>query len=120
MPIVEGTMKAENTLPVELTNQLNVLVDLIAAEPGVSKIMLFGSTATGHRTRNSDIDLLVLLENNAIDRLSFSASIRLKAFDLISFPLDLVVETVSEFQERSVLPTLERVIAREGKVLYAA
>jgi predicted nucleotidyltransferase len=34
--------------------------------------------------------------------------------------IDILVEHESAFRERSVLPTIERVIAREGKVLYAA
>ncbi|MDY7028961.1 MAG: nucleotidyltransferase domain-containing protein [Spirochaetota bacterium] len=34
--------------------------------------------------------------------------------------IDILVEHESTFRERSVLPTIERAIAREGKVLYAA
>lgn len=34
--------------------------------------------------------------------------------------IDILVEHERTFRERSVLPTIERAIAREGKVLYAA
>ena len=39
---------------------------------------------------------------------------------VIDIPCDILVEHESTFRERSVLPTIERAIAREGKVLYAA
>ncbi|MDA8410343.1 MAG: nucleotidyltransferase domain-containing protein [Treponema sp.] len=103
-------------LSLELTN----LVDLIASDKSVVSVVLFGSTATGKRTEDSDIDLMVLVEAPSVDALEFSASIRKRSFDLISFPMDLIVETARDYQERSVLPTLERKIAREGKVLYAS
>jgi hypothetical protein len=38
---------------------------------------------------------------------------------VIDIPCDILVEHESMFQERSVLPTIERAIVREGKVLYA-
>lgn len=104
----------------EVANQLTSLVNLLASDPSVRRVVLFGSSATGQRSKNSDIDLLILVEDSDINIFEFSSSIRIKSFDLISFPLDLIVETVEEFQERSTLPTMERRIAREGQVLYAA
>jgi len=37
-----------------------------------------------------------------------------------SMPLDLIVIKKSQYQERKTAPTLERKIAREGVLLYAA
>ena len=109
----------QNLLP-ELAEQVQALVDLISTEPGVRKIILFGSSATGQRTKDSDIDLLILVENSSYNTVQLSRSIRLRSYDFISFPLDLLVETEPDFADRMRLPTLERKIAREGKVLYAA
>jgi predicted nucleotidyltransferase len=104
----------------ELADQVQALVEVIAAEPCVKKVILFGSSVCGRRNKDSDIDILILVENADINEVAFTSAIRLKSYDLISFPLDLIVETVDEFLERSVLPTMERKIAREGRVLYAA
>jgi uncharacterized membrane protein YedE/YeeE len=41
-------------------------------------------------------------------------------FGKITFPLEVIVETIKNFEERKAWPTLERKIAREGKVLSAA
>ena len=115
-----GFRVAISDLSPRLFEELASLVDIIASKKNVKSVILFGSSATGKRTHDSDIDTLVLVEDPSIDALEFSSSIRKRAFGLVSFPMDLLVETVKEFQERSVLPTLERRIAREGKVLYAA
>jgi predicted nucleotidyltransferase len=109
-----------NDLAPELAERLQVLIDVIASENGVRKVILFGSTATGRRHKDSDIDILVLVESAMTDSIDLITSIRMRSFDVVSFPLDILVETERDFEERSVLPTLERKIAREGMVLYAA
>ncbi len=113
-------MVAISGITTELFQELAKLVDIIASDTSVKSVILFGSSATGKRTKDSDIDLMVLVEAPSVDALEFSSAIRKRSFDLISFPMDLLVETVRDYQERSVLPTLERKIAREGKVLYVA
>jgi predicted nucleotidyltransferase len=51
----------------EITSILNDLIDsLRASDP--YKIILFGSYANGNETENSDIDLMVILDNNDISK----------------------------------------------------
>lgn len=83
-------METVTDLPGKTARELETLLGIIRSYPTVRSIILFGSTATGTRNGDSDIDLLV------------------------------IVETVGDFEERKPFPTLERKIAREGKVLYAA
>ena len=101
-------------------NELDLLVGIIKEFPSVRSVILFGSTARGTRRDDSDIDILVLVEDGSMNRLDLSAEIRRRAYGKLVTALDLLVEGIGEFEERKLLPTLERRIAREGRVLYAA
>jgi predicted nucleotidyltransferase len=108
-------------LPEYLLHELDQLLMHIASDRLVKTVVLFGSTARNSRNESSDIDLLILVDtDSAVDHARISTRIRKKAFELLSLPLDLIVESHRDFQERVHLPTLERKIAREGMVLYAA
>lgn len=107
-------------LPEKTARELDILLALIRSHPSVRSIILFGSTARGTRNADSDIDILVLVDKAEHHGTLTSAAIRMDAFGKISFPLDVIVESVADFEERKPFPTLERKIAREGKVLYAA
>ncbi len=100
--------------------ELDALLEIIKADPSVRSIILFGSTARGTRNEDSDIDLLVLVDDRGEGKPISSAQIWKESFGKITFPLDVIVETLKDFEERRPWPTLERKIAREGKVLYAA
>jgi predicted nucleotidyltransferase len=103
-----------------LLGELNLLLSSIICDSSVRSVILFDSTALGTRNEHSDIDLLVLVDDNELENSVIAARIRMEAFNKISFPLDLIVEKLSDYKNRVTLPTLERKIAREGKVLYAA
>jgi len=107
-------------LPDVLAYELENLLSSIRSDPSVRTIILFGSTARGTRHEHSDIDLLVLVDDSGNHEPLTSAKIRMKAFGKITFPLDVIVESLTVFEERKPFPTLERKIAREGKVLYTA
>ena len=107
-------------LPKKLLGELETLVSSIGSDPSVRAIILFGSTVLGTRTKDSDIDLLVLVDDSGKHEPITTTKIRLVAIGQISFPLDVIVESQTAFDERKTFPTLERKIAREGKVIYAA
>jgi len=107
-------------LPESMTHEMDRLLACIIAEPAVHSIILFGSTASGTREAHSDVDLLVLVDSGPVVDAGIAARIREAAYQNVSFPIDLIVETLSDYQSRACLPTLERKIAREGRVLYAA
>ena len=113
-------MKNVSGIQGKLALELDTLLGIIKAYPKVRSIILFGSTANGTRNADSDVDLLVLVDDESLQSPIDSARIWRDSFGKISFPLDVIVETVRDFEERKPLPTLERKIAREGKVLYAA
>ena len=82
------------------------------------QVVLFGSYARGAATRDSDVDVLVVMpfEGRSVDK---SVEIRLKTNP--PFPLDLLVRTPETVQRRIEMgDNFLRDILRDGKVLYEA
>jgi transcriptional regulator with XRE-family HTH domain len=81
------------------------------------RIILFGSHARGSAGPDSDVDLLVLMEDpGSKRRIAVEIGAALHGFRL---PKDIIVTTPSEFEERKeIAGTIERPAAREGRVLY--
>ncbi len=83
-------------------------------------IYLFGSSATGNPGSESDIDLLVVV--NESDQSFFErGAIAYRALRGIAVPIDVQVYTKDEFEPRANLPvSFERTVRTTGKILYAA
>ena len=89
---------------------------LAACRP--SRIILFGSAATGLMTKDSDIDLL-LLENDVKDTRSESVRVR-RALRGLGFPFDVIVMNSSLFTaSRDIVGSIAYPAEKYGKVLYA-
>lgn len=82
------------------------------------RIILFGSRARGEGTADSDVDLLVVLQEVRSKR---EAQLRIRlALGEYGLPKDVIVTTLEEFAWRKDTPgTIEHPAALEGKVLYA-
>ena len=81
------------------------------------RIILFGSFAYGNPTRDSDLDLLVVMESRKrpIDR----ARDITKAMTNYPFSMDMLVRTPGEIKSRlSIGDPFYREILERGKVLY--
>ena len=100
---------------VSLTD-IQELANRIAGEFRPDKIILFGSYATGKPSRDSDVDLLVIVPHSG-KSWRFAAEIRICVHP--GFPLDLLVRTEDELNRRVAEgdPFLDEII-NEGKVLY--
>jgi predicted nucleotidyltransferase len=92
---------------------------ILAAFPAVQRIVLFGSRADGRATPDSDVDLLIVLDDEARPALR-AARVRLA---LVGLPaaFDLVVLSPTEFRRSlkwrsSVVSTA----VATGKVLHEA
>ncbi len=83
-------------------------------------VYLYGSNAYGTPQANSDIDLLVVVENSELTPTGGDAS-GYCARIARGVPKDVQVYTPSEFDERADLPvSFERSVKRKGGLLYAA
>ncbi len=103
-----------------IQTQIDSLVRIVKKHSEIAKLILFGSSARNQSTVGSDIDVLILVKNGEVDIDMLTLLIRKETFETLSFPLDIVVESLATFEARKRLPTLERTIDREGVVLYAA
>ena len=96
---------------------IRAVVQQIAEKFQPEKIILFGSYAYGQPRPESDVDLLVVMETPLRlrqQRLEIS-----RALSPRPFPLDIVVRTPKELEERVALGDLFlREIIDQGKVLY--
>jgi len=124
MPIPQrGTIEGMTTSVVSLwtptADRLRTAVERLVAAARPKQIILFGSRARGDADDHSDIDLLVI-EPFVDDR--FEEMIRLnRALKGLVMPVDLLVVSEQEFEQRSATPgTVEHTARREGRVLYAA
>jgi len=99
----------------ELETLKSVILDTVAVE----KIILFGSYANGTPNEDSDIDLYVVMKDDAelgeLDAIKrIYRGIRYK----LNMSIDILASCKSSFDRRSKSFTLENVIASEGIILY--
>lgn len=87
--------------------------------PHPQKIILFGSYARGDFDQGSDLDLLVIVPDTR-DR--FAEIVRLSTILApLRFPIDLMVYSAHDVEERGHLPgSALRWALEEGRILYAA
>ncbi len=98
--------------------QLRQICETIAREFQPERIILFGSQAYGKPTKDSDLDLLVVMPFTG-DTLEQSVTI-LRKLNLL-LPIDLLVRTPEQVQQRLALgDSFMRDIIERGKVLYEA
>ncbi|MCL5991346.1 MAG: nucleotidyltransferase domain-containing protein [Bacteroidetes bacterium] len=87
--------------------------------PTASSVILFGSYANGSANEKSDIDILILLDkdlewkerHNVLNRIYNESGQN-------GYHIDFLLKTNNNFENDRVLPTLSRVVSREGRVLW--
>jgi len=99
-------------------SDIQSIASQIARKFHPDKILLFGSYACGKPTPDSDVDLLVSMRTS-LHSVEQAARIR-KAVDF-PFPVDLLVRTPEQIEERLALGDgFIRDVTCHGKVLYEA
>ena len=99
--------------------ELDTLKEIIINTVPVEQIYLFGSYASGTQHKDSDLDLYVVLSDNAQIRLIDAVTkIRLAIGMKKTMPVDILTNTLSKYRERIAGPTLECTINREGIKIY--
>ena len=93
-------------------------VSFISKMNGVIQIYLFGSHACGSPSHNSDIDLMVIV-NDDIDTLKLMRDVSLGIMNR-QVSLDILVDKISDFTELSEpnRVTLQREIKNNGVLVY--
>jgi len=101
--------------------ELDKLTELIINAIPVEQIYLFGSYAYGVPHKDSDLDLYVILKDEVQLRdIDAAIKIRLAICNHQSMPVDLLVMKNKQYLKQKTGPTLERIMTREGILIYGA
>ena len=93
------------------------MVDRIVREFDPVKVILFGSQARGEGNRDSDVDLLVVLDD-APDKFEASVAVGVSLAGM-GVPKDIVVTTPEEIARRGhIVGTVIFWALRDGRVMY--
>jgi len=103
--------------------ELGRIVSALAGTGIVSKVILFGSCASGEETADSDIDLCVLTpekdDGDGRRLTDITIDLRTKLIDVRERPLDLITYNQDEFSALAAVPrSFPRRIVDHGVVLY--
>jgi predicted nucleotidyltransferase len=100
----------------------NVIREIIGEILSVAKperVILFGSSATGSMTSDSDVDLLVIEKN--VDNPREEMVKISKALGEIGIPVDVIVMRSERFEEtRNIIGGIAYPANKYGKVIYEA
>ena len=97
---------------------IQTMVERIVALMHPQQVILFGSQARGDAGPDSDVDLLVVMEDD-VDRRRANIDIRVALADM-PLPKDIIVTNPHEISTRGQLcSTVLYVALHDGKVLYA-
>lgn len=100
------------------TADIQKISDQIRKEFAPQKIILFGSHATGNQDDDSDVDLLVVAK---FEGKPWRFAVEIRERINAGFPLDLLVRTPEQLQERLALHDMFLTdIMKHGTVLYEA
>lgn len=90
---------------------------MIGTELGAEKVILFGSYAQGSAKKDSDVDLLVVVDTSLPPRQRYRVVRRLVADVPASF--DIIVKTPDEYAKwRTVVNNIVYFADRNGRIIY--
>lgn len=103
----------------KFSKELKLAGKALAKKFGASRVILFGSHAYGRPDVESDVDICVILDLSGKRKIEVLREIRRELSPIISSPLDILVYSEHEFDERANLPsTLEHKILTQGIQVY--
>ncbi|MCL2513236.1 MAG: nucleotidyltransferase domain-containing protein [Oscillospiraceae bacterium] len=102
----------------KIQKELDLIKESILKTVPAEEIYLFGSYAYGTPREDSDLDIYVVVPDDAGNLTELQADVRMELWNKKSRPLDLLMGRNKVFNRRKTSPTLERVIYRDGVKLY--
>jgi len=98
------------------SERINEYVAKIAKKFNPEKIILFGSYGYGTPKKNSDVDILVIIDSK---ERPVDLAIQVRSMVPAPFPVDLIVRTPEQIKERlSMNDFFIKEIINRGKVVY--
>jgi len=112
----EGGFLMKDIEPALLEKAIQNLVSALNPE----KIYLYGSHAYGQPHENSDIDLLIIVDQPESSIYDINVE-GYRALRGLFFPAEINVITKDDFEERSRwVSSIESVVSKKGQILYDA
>ena len=103
----------------EIKDDLETLKNIIIKNVPTEQIYLFGSYAYGTPHKDSDIDVYVVVKDNAPKReLDYMSDIDEARYKKVRMPVDVLALKKNRFDDRATDATMERMIVREGVKIY--
>ena len=99
-------------------NDLEIIKECILQFVQAEAIYLFGSHAYGTPREDSDLDIYVVVPDDTMDIHELHGDIRGLLLGKRAKELDLLIGRASVFNRRKKGPTMEKVIAQKGTMLY--
>jgi len=103
----------------KIKQEIDKYIAVISALSGVLQIYLFGSHAYGEPEEFSDIDLMIIVEDN-LDPLKTTVKINHKLVGERTTPLDIIVNRKKDFSKAANENTIQKYISDNGVLLYEA
>ena len=98
--------------------QIEKILKIIVDNYKPDKVILFGSYAYGHPSKDSDLDLLVVKDSN-LPRYKRAREIRKHLWGITDIPKDIIVYTQKEIDDWvDVKEAFITNIVGKGKILY--
>ncbi len=105
-------------MDIRVSSQLESIKKTILNNIEAEAIYLFGSYAYGTQKDDSDFDLYVIIPDHGMRPVEAARIINNSLYKEHRIPVDILVGKASDFRRRSRLPTIERMIARDGIRLH--
>jgi len=105
-------------MDIKIQKNLDLIKESVLQAVPAEAIYLFGSYAYGTPTDESDLDVYVVVPDDTTDLGELYADIFELLWKKKTVPLDLLMGHASVFNHRKNGPTLEKIIAQRGAVLY--
>lgn len=100
------------------TKNSKIITDSVFSVVNPTSIILFGSYAKNLETKDSDMDICVITEENK-NPFDIMTALRLKLFDELNKAVDIVIYDKNTFDSRkTILNTFEHEIYSTGVKLY--
>jgi predicted nucleotidyltransferase len=95
------------------------IVTFITSQITPEKIIVFGSYARGDNTKNSDIDILILMKNLKNERQITSLLNKALLNNSISIPIDFIAADYDKYNIlKNKIGYIYKTIDREGQIIY--
>ena len=119
-PIKTFSHKTDNscyTIPM-LNGEITTIAEKFKESLNPLRIYLFGSYARGDYNAKSDYDFYIIVPDENYDNIEQTNTAYCSLIGMKRKPVDIVVGNKSLFERRKNINSIEKIVAKEGVLLY--